>query len=297
MALGDTILVGPYNGNASRCIDDIAYIAQASSQAAAIVSEATNQILVQAALMLMRRTMQEKISDMQEALAKRRVKLAQDLLAHAQETWVKEQEFVAETMAEAAHAPEYTEALVMQAELDAHADAARTAAIADRACMGVPLTPCDDSRLARGMAVARTDIVGHALRSAEARSIQLNDRRFSRQLTVLGLGRGKLATALSFGQIGGASAEVVHRSLMRSINSGVSLWGYLSNRWQHGGNYATGPNGAPRVVNSVVPRFSDGRYDPPPAPIVVNVQPFRGDETAVGYDPMAFPEPGEPRDF
>jgi hypothetical protein len=52
---------------------------------------------------------------------------------------------------------------------------------------------------------------------------------------------------MSMGGLGNAG-DAVRGSLIRTINSGMSLWGYSANRWRHGGNYATGENGAPRVV-------------------------------------------------
>jgi hypothetical protein len=52
---------------------------------------------------------------------------------------------------------------------------------------------------------------------------------------------------MSMGGLGNAG-DAVRGSLIRTINSGMSLWGYSANRWRHGGNYHTGENGAPRVV-------------------------------------------------
>jgi hypothetical protein len=85
------------------------------------------------------------------------------------------------------------------------------------------------------------------MRSEEARTEMLNARRYSRQVAAVALGRGTLQNAMSMGGLGNAG-DAVRGSLIRTINSGMSLWGYSANRWRHGGNYATGENGAPRVV-------------------------------------------------
>jgi hypothetical protein len=85
------------------------------------------------------------------------------------------------------------------------------------------------------------------MRSEEARTEMLNARRYSRQVAAVALGRGTLQNAMSMGGLGNAG-DAVRGSLIRTINSGMSLWGYSANRWRHGGNYHTGENGAPRVV-------------------------------------------------
>jgi hypothetical protein len=271
MAAGDTVLVGDYNGaSGEKCIDDAAYKTAATEQAQAIVKEATVWAAIQVAIIAMQRTSRSAISDMQEELASRRVALAEELLDHAQQTWAKEAAFVAEAMGEPVHTPLYTMIPIMQSETDRTEGLAFEAVDGCLASMGLSAGPCDDARMQRGMATIRTDLISHSMRAAEGRAIQLNDRRFSRQLAAVALGRGKLQTSLTLGQLGERGKEMVRNSIMRTINSGMELWGYASNRWSHGGNYITGANGAPRVVpgatsptvNVSVAMPSDYQYDP-----------------------------------
>lgn len=229
------------------CIEDGAYAAMAASQASAITTEAVTWGAIQVALLVAQLDSSSFIADNQAALSNRRLKMAQEALDHAKNSWTYEQAFVSETMAEAKYSPEYGSVQIILNEVDRVEDLAVDAVDQRLNKFGITLGTCDDSRVKRGMATARTDLVSHSMRAAEARSIALNDRRYSRQLTAVGLGRGKLQNALSLGRLG-STGNAVRDSLINTINSGMQLWGYSANRWRHGGNYATGVNGAPQVV-------------------------------------------------
>ncbi len=97
------------------------------------------------------------------------------------------------------------------------------------------------------MANVRTDLVSHSMRAAEGRAVGLNDRRYSQQVTAVALGRGVLQQSVSMGALAGGK-QLIGDSLIRTLNSGMSLWGYSANRWRHGGNFVTGENGAPTIV-------------------------------------------------
>jgi hypothetical protein len=175
------------------------------------------------------------------------MKLAEEVLAHAKKTWVKEKAFVDEMMAEAKNTATYGISQSMLNEMD-RVETIAIDAIDDRlARFGIEVGACDDARTRRGLATARADLVSHSMRSEEARAEMLNARRYSRQLAAVALGRGTLQNAMSMGALSSAG-DSVRGSLIRTINSGMSLWGYSANRWRHGGNYNTGENGAPRVV-------------------------------------------------
>lgn len=229
------------------CIEDGQYVAAASAQAASITNEAYVWAAIQLALMLAQRSVNTAISDMQQGLADRRMKLAEEVLAHAKKTWVKEKAFVDEMMAEAKNTATYGISQSMLNEMD-RVETIAIDAIDDRlARFGIEVGACDDARTRRGLATARADLVSHSMRSEEARAEMLNARRYSRQLAAVALGRGTLQNAMSMGALSSAG-DSVRGSLIRTINSGMSLWGYSANRWRHGGNYNTGENGAPRVV-------------------------------------------------
>jgi hypothetical protein len=229
------------------CIEDGQYVAAATAQAASITNEAYVWAAIQLALMLAQRSVNTAISDMQEGLADRRMKLAEEVLEHAKKTWVKEKAFVDEMMGEAKQITSYANSQIVLNEMD-RVEGIAIEAIDDRlARFGLEVGACNDARTRRGLATARADLVSHSMRSEEARTEMLNARRYSRQLAAVGLGKGTLQDAMSMGALS-VGGDAVRGSLIRTINSGMSLWGYSANRWRHGGNYATGENGAPRVV-------------------------------------------------
>ena len=229
------------------CIEDAQYVAAATAQAASITNEAYVWAAIQLALMVAQRAVNTAISDMQEELADRRMKLAEEILEHAKKTWVKEKAFVDEMMAEAKAVTGYGITQSMLNEMDRVEGIAIEGVGQRLARFGLEVGACDDARTRRGLATARADLVSHTMRSEESRTEMLNARRYSRQVAAVALGRGTLQNAMSMGGLGNAG-DAVRGSLIRTINSGMSLWGYSANRWRHGGNYATGENGAPRVV-------------------------------------------------
>lgn len=229
------------------CINDAAYVKAAQEQADSIESEAESWAAIQIALLVAQVTSSSYIADKQAELADRRYTMAKEAVEHAKKTWSYEQAFVQDTMGEAVHQPLYATAQIVMQETDRMEDLALEETEKHLTRLGMTVGACDDTRMKRGMAVARTDLVAHSMRSAEARAFMLNDRRYSRQLTAVGLGRGKLRDAVALGRIGD-TREGLRQSLIGTINSGMTLWGYSNNRWSHGGNYATGSQGAPRVV-------------------------------------------------
>lgn len=229
------------------CIEDAQYVAAATAQAASITNEAYVWAAIQLALMVAQRAVNTAISDMQEELADRRMKLAEEILEHAKKTWVKEKAFVDEMMAEAKAVTGYGITQSMLNEMDRVEGIAIEGVGQRLARFGLEVGACDDARTRRGLATARADLVSHTMRSEESRTEMLNARRYSRQVAAVALGRGTLQNAMSMGGLGNAG-DAVRGSLIRTINSGMSLWGYSANRWRHGGNYHTGENGAPRVV-------------------------------------------------
>lgn len=230
-----------------KCIDDEAYKDAASKQASAILAEAAMVAAVQLALMAARRNANSAIADLQESVANRRMVLAEELLAHAKLAWDKEKALVQETMAVPKFTPQYGGAQIMLNETDRVENIAINSTTDRLARMGIAANDCDEKRIRRGMATARTDLVSNSMRSAEARTLMLNERRYSRQLSVVALGRNVLQAAVGMGKLANLR-DGVSDSLMRTINSGMSLWGYSANRWRHGGNFATGDNGPPRVI-------------------------------------------------
>ena len=252
------------------CVDDAAYIGAATSQATAITDEALKWTLVNAALMLWKRYAAGQISDIRQSLADRRMKLAETALAHAQETWVAEKALVDEMMDTAEYTAQYNTVPAVAANVEAAWEKTDASIDEEAARVGLQVTQCDDNRTARAMAIGKTDLMAHTMRVAEARERQLNDRRYSRQYAALALGRGTLTNALSMGQLG-AGREIVRNSLINTINSGMSIWGYTQNRWQSSGGYRSFNQQVPVVVRDGVKTLTMA-YPSQPQQIDINVQ-------------------------
>ena len=244
MALGS--LFGLITGQGI-CVDDAGYVAGATTQAAATIDSATEWALATTAMMLWQRYANGAISDIRQKLADRRMAIAEDILAQAKLTWEKEKLFVDETMDAPLNTAFYGEVPVMASQTEkawAESDAEM-----DRVSnkFGIPLTGCDDNRVAWGMAIAKSDIMAHTMRVAEARAVQLNDRRFSRQYAVLGLGKGVFRDAFYMGQLSGGR-EKVRETILGTINSGMALAGYQDTRVRSNSTWQVASNENVRVV-------------------------------------------------
>jgi hypothetical protein len=229
------------------CIDNIAYQDAATKQANAIKAEAVARTAVQVGLLLWQRYRDGLIADLRQELSNRRMQMAEAVLDHAKKAWEKEASFVQEVMDQPAFAVDYSRMAAVGQTVEKEWKFTDNALIAAAEKVGLPITQSADARTGRGMATAKVDLIAHTMRTAEARAIALNDRRYSRQHAVLALGRGLLREAAQMGQLS-ANGTVVRAALIDTINSGMKLWGYESRRWAPGGNWATGGQGAPSVV-------------------------------------------------
>lgn len=230
-----------------KCIDNQAYVDMATEQAKAIRNEALAWVALQVAIFAAQQLLGNFISGRQRNLAERRYQMGREAMDHAKMTWPYERSFVSDTMAEPIPVTEYSQAQIMLNETQRVQDVALEASDRYLSRLGLSSTACNDSRMNRGMAVIRTDLVAHAMRTAEALTIALSDRRYSRQVAAVALGKGKLQAALGLGAMADSGSSI-GTSLMKTINSGMTLWGYMANRWTHGGNYVTGTQGAPHVI-------------------------------------------------
>lgn len=213
-------------------VTNVGYTGGAIAQQASAVYEATKWAVIYAAVMRWQRNTNGQLTDIRAKLAQRRVVLAENVLDHAKKTWAAERAFVTDTLAARTHKPAYGTVYAVRGIVE------RTWAEADRQLdyfamkTGTPVTRCDDIRVSNGMAAADVDLEANAMRAAEARALQLDDRRFDRQRVALGLGRGKLQSALSMAQLAGGR-ETSRRFVEGTINSALGLWGYQDHRWQN----------------------------------------------------------------
>jgi hypothetical protein len=191
--------------------------------------------------------------------------MAEEILAHAQIGWAAESALVSQTMATSAVAPQYGTLPAADAAVEeAWAGVDSSLDEAMQFCGG-QVTAAMDIRTTHAMAVGKTDLMAHAMRQAEGRAIALNDRRFSQQLTVIGLGRGTLAEARSMGQLG-AHKDTVRNALLGTINSAVQLFGYQTTRWQRGGGWTPGQGSGAKLGTQAAVRYDTA---PPQSPTIV----------------------------
>lgn len=212
-------------------VTNVGYTGGAIAQQASAVYEATKWAVIYAAVMKWQRNTNGQLTDIRAKLSDRRMRLAENVFEHAKKTWAAERAFVTDTLAAKANKPVYGTVFAVRdivertwAEADARLDylAMKT---------GTPVTRCDDIRVSSGMATADVDLEANAMRAAEARALQLDDRRFDRQLTALGLGKGKLRNAMSMAQLSGGR-EMSRKFVESTINGGLGLWGYQDHRWE-----------------------------------------------------------------
>lgn len=251
------------------CIENSAYINAAKNQAAAIEQEAMLWTGVQVAMLAARMYINKGTTDLRYQLANRRMKMAEEAVAHVMQTWPYEKDLVNDTMDEAKHSPLYVSEIALVTTASKNAVKSTNKLLTDSAIkLGGSVNRCMLNRSYAAYALIKTDTTGFAMRSAEARALALNDRRVSRQLAVLALGRGRLQNALSMGQLG-AYQTAMGDTLIETINSGVKLWGYQEQRWKSSGNWASKWSDIPRVVPAGQTSYSVPVRDGGPA-IVVN---------------------------
>ena len=188
------------------------------------------QVLLQKAILDWQNNTDSLISDMRQELADRRMVMAESILAHAQIGWAAEQPFVQETMGMAKAIDDYNIAAPVDTVVEEAWAGVDTSFDTTMRRLGLAgANTCEDIRVSRGMALVKTDLWAHQMRQAEARTIMRNDRRFSRQASVLALGRNILQGATSMGQLG-AGKEIIRGALLGTINSAFQLAGYAVNR-------------------------------------------------------------------
>jgi len=221
---------------AGLCVEDAGYVGGAALQSTAIVHDATMWAATQAAMMLWQRHTNSKIADIRRDLADRRMRMAEAVSSHAQIAWLQERAMVNDAMSTVKAVPLYTKTALAADAIER--SWLQTDAEFDRMSekLGLAVTPEDDLRTSRGMAVALTDIMANVMRAEEARALMLNDRRFSRQLSALALGHNKLTPAVKIGEMSEIGANAVRNAFTGAVNMGMSVWGYEENRYRAGDN-------------------------------------------------------------
>lgn len=213
------------------CVTDAGYIDAATKAAEVIWQNGLTDIAITAALALAQREARTAIADMQAEIADRQLALAEAAHAHAASFWGEETDFVNDAFGQGLAAPERVPLAIGwgQFAYDANANARAAWLKASRAlCM--PPTRCDDARWSFQTSKNVVDTTNHALRQSENRADALNDRRYARQYSALGLGQGKLQSAKTYAAVAGAAAGSAGGMLASTINSGLELLGYARTR-------------------------------------------------------------------
>lgn len=215
----------------ANCVTDAAYITAATAQAAAIKTRGATDIAIQVGIALWQRNASQSISNMQTDLANQQVELAEAVQAHAIKFWPAEADLVNDVFSEAKiTAPYAALGLAWGGILTDTMAAARLVWIDDARRNCYNPTRCDDARWQRNTMGAQVDLASFGYRQAEAREQISNDRRYSRQLAVLGLGRGQTNLLVSWqasSQAAGISASSI---LEGTINSAMTAYGYYTTR-------------------------------------------------------------------
>lgn len=213
------------------CVTDAAYTEAASDQAQAIINQALADSAIQVGIALWQRNSSKSIANMQRDIANQQMILAEQVQAHAQIFWPEETELVNDAFAIAKVETQYVGlaggwgALVDDAEATGRAiwlDVSRQLCYAP--------SRCDDARWQRNEQVLRADMVSYASRQDEARTEVLNDLRYEKQLAVLGLGRGKVASLVSYQGVGLFSGIQASQLIEGSVNSALKAYGYYPAR-------------------------------------------------------------------
>lgn len=232
-----------------KCIDDNAYVAAATKQANAMRSEALTDLGIQVALYLAERLIFGKITDMKKNLADRRLSMARQIVAHQQHARPTEGAFVMEIMNAPKPEPQYNRAVEVATSSEQFATNARRRIDAELVRIGATNRgACFDNRTLRSLALAKLDVSAYIMRTEEARANKLSERRVSRQLSAIGLGKGILIDAMRIGQVGDSANAILAGTITESLNAAGTLFTYMNHSWRKTPGYDPTTSTAPRVV-------------------------------------------------
>lgn len=218
------------------CITNEDYVEAAKKQASAIKTAAYVDTAIQAAFALWQRNSSLSIANMQNEIAKRNIKLAEAVHAHAKKFWPFEKAIVDDAFAENKATPQYGAlSATWGSIMDDTLRRGRTDWLAEMRQRCLAPTKCEAARWDRVAQQAKADIISFADRQAESRAETLNDLRFARQLAALALGKGILNTVQSYQELSGTIGLNAGRMLEGSINSGLQALGYYTTRTQFDG--------------------------------------------------------------
>lgn len=211
------------------CIDGASYNAVAGAQASATKKAIGIDAAIEVAMMLWQSKVRKDIISDQNDLADRQQKLADEVREHQEEFWPYEDEYLTEWFSTTENDPDHT---AMPSQWNKIAKKSLTQGREDwlnemhRRCLSP--TRCEDSRWRREDRRNRADIGSFAHRHSEARADALNDSRFSKQYTALGLSKGLMNEILGYEAAMGQARMQADEMMAASVNSIASAVGYAT---------------------------------------------------------------------
>lgn len=240
------------------CITNTEYVAAAKKQAEALLWQAKVDTAIQVGIALWQRNSSKSIANMQNEIADRQLKLAEEIEAHAELYWPEEKELVDDIFGMGKTTTGYVSLAgsfggmaenSMQQGRKQWIDTMRTRCMAP--------TPCEDARWQRNAQLARADLIAYAARQDESRTQVLNDRRYAYQYAALQMGRGQLRDLISYQSISGASGAQAASLLTGTVNSALTMFGYYRSEYSHSG-WGSG----------IRDTWATSGHHAPPAPVV-----------------------------
>lgn len=208
-------------------IGDSAYVQAAQDRADAMRFHASMDVAIQSVLYLWRRKASSSISDMQNEIAKRQTRLAEEITEHAKKFWPYEKAMVDDAFGLSKATAQYA-ALSLSWAAYADTDQQAYKAKLNEELSICCLNPNKGERAVwdRNRQLGRANVMSFADRIAEGRMDKLNTIRFAKQYAALGLGRKHLANVPSFMSLGGAARAHTSQLLLGLVNSGMEAYGY-----------------------------------------------------------------------
>lgn len=209
------------------CVASAGYLASAIAQGSAIGAMGILDVAIFKAVSEYERNSRKSISNWQDQLANRNLKLAQDVHEHFKKFWTYEKDIVVDAFSEPEHVAPY---LQTEADFKDLADMTFYSLRFDKDRMMRQLclseNDCDKARWNRKKGKFVSDVRNFGLRKAEVIAESLNDVRFSRQYSALGLGRNILGSITDYNKAASVVGANAGSILMNSINSGLEALGY-----------------------------------------------------------------------
>jgi len=203
--VGSSGMSGGGGAGGGAYIDDSAYINAACEQAKAIRKDARIDAMLSIGYGLFNLFASLSITNMQNEIADRQLKMAEEMHEHAKKFWDAEFAFLDEAFSLKKECPKYTATSLAWGgmfEQDMQEGFNDYVRYMEQNCMTT--TRCQQAYWDAQAGLMNADIRNFSLRTAETRAEALNDLRYAMQYAALGLGRGVLKDALSYSDVAGA---------------------------------------------------------------------------------------------